>query len=251
MNATPPPGDVSVTLQQDQEVSPVAPEGTSKQSLQATMAPPGTTEAVTAAQKAVDTMALGELPVGLDEAKAMAAMDKMRRMEFVGVDVDGLCGGLFSTIRVGRRWADLSVGEAERLVCTDEAGGPAVSSVVAMVVHVVTGTVHDLIRGHSATNFSVRGEANPETRELALAVELRGHYDMGPGVVTRGGTVVYLMPYDAAEDRWITSADDMAEGTQAERPGPMSPDEERRWLRDVSSLTDEEIEEIVNGPPVH
>ena len=31
---------------------------------------------------------------------------------------------------------------------------------------------------------------------------------------------------------------------------PMSPDEEREWLREVSSLTDEEIEEMIDGPPV-
>lgn len=27
---------------------------------------------------------------------------------------------------------------------------------------------------------------------------------------------------------------------------PMTPDEERAWLKDVSNLTDEEIEEIIN-----
>ncbi len=43
----------------------------------------------------------------------------------------------------------------------------------------------------------------------------------------------------------------MIEGMSPQGYTPMSPDEERRWLRDVSSLTDEEIEEIVNGPPVH
>ena len=42
----------------------------------------------------------------------------------------------------------------------------------------------------------------------------------------------------------------MIEGISPRGYTPMSPDEERRWLRDVSSLTDEEIEEMVNGPLV-
>ncbi len=41
------------------------------------------------------------------------------------------------------------------------------------------------------------------------------------------------------------------EGMSPQGYTPMSPDEERRWLREVSSLTDEEIEDIVEGPPVH
>lgn len=40
------------------------------------------------------------------------------------------------------------------------------------------------------------------------------------------------------------------EGISPQGHTPMSPDEERRWLREVSSLTDEEIEEMVDGPPV-
>ncbi len=43
----------------------------------------------------------------------------------------------------------------------------------------------------------------------------------------------------------------VVEGISPQGHIPMSLDEERRWLKDVSSLTDEEIEEYVNGPPVH
>ncbi len=42
----------------------------------------------------------------------------------------------------------------------------------------------------------------------------------------------------------------VVEGISPQGYKPMSPDEEREWLRDVSSLTEEEIEEYVNGPPV-
>ena len=43
----------------------------------------------------------------------------------------------------------------------------------------------------------------------------------------------------------------MIEGLSPQQHVPMSPDEEREWLRDVSGLTEEEIDEIVDGPPVH
>ncbi len=42
----------------------------------------------------------------------------------------------------------------------------------------------------------------------------------------------------------------MIEGISPQGYTPMSPDEEREWLRDVTSLTEEEIEEYVNGPPI-
>ena len=140
---------------------------------------------------------------GEDEAEGETST---RVMEFVGADVDVLAKGMFNTLRVGRRWADLKVSDAVRLACTVEARGPETSSVMAMVVHVGTGEVRDLIRSHSAMNFSVRDEDNPETRELALGMELRDHYGFGPHVATMGGTVVYFMPYDGAADRWLTSA---------------------------------------------
>ena len=130
----------------------------------------------------------------------------LRVMEFVGVSVGELNKGMFNTMRVGRRWADLEVGDTVRLACTVEAGGPETGSIMAMVAHVATNTVYDLIRSHSAMNFSVRDEANPETRELALCMELRGHYGLGLHVATMGGTVVYFMPYDGKQDRWLTSA---------------------------------------------
>ncbi len=147
---------------------------TGKYEEQTEMAPAGTTEAVAAVQKSL--------------------IKTKRDMEFVGVGV--LHEGLFNTVRVGRKWADLQVGEVVRLTCTEIAGGFVVDSLEATVVHVDTGPIHELIRGHSATNFSVRGESNPETRENKLAMEIRGHYGLGtgPDMVTKSGTVVYFMP---------------------------------------------------------
>ncbi len=139
-------------------------------------APTGTTEAVFAIQKSL--------------------IKTKRDMEFVGVNIDVLYEGLFNIVRVGRKWADLQVGEVVRLTCTEIAGGFVVDSLEATVVRVDTGPMHELIRGHSATNFSVRGESNPETRENKLAMEIRGHYNLGtgPDMVTKSGTVVYFMP---------------------------------------------------------
>ncbi len=175
-------------------------EGTTKVSERA---PPGTTEAATAAQKAIGTSIAG--PREDDGAAEMPDEEYAppRHMEFVGVDADVLRRGLFNTVRVGRRWADLSIGEVVRLVCTDEARQHRViGSTDAMVVFVATGEVHELIRGHSATNFSVRGEGNPNTRDLALAMEMRGHYNMGPDVITKGGTVVYFLSCDVEANMW-------------------------------------------------
>ena len=117
-----------------------------------------------------------------------------RCMEFVGKAAGALSRGLFNTVRVGYKWADLSVGEMVCLACTEVAGGLAHDYVDAMVVHVATGEVRDLVRGHSAMNLSTRDEGNPETRDLELGLELRRHYGMGPDVATKVGTVVYLVP---------------------------------------------------------
>ncbi len=149
---------------------------TGKYEEQTEKAPAGTTEAVAAVQKSL--------------------LKIKRDMEFVGVDVNVLHEGLFNTVRIGRKWADLQVGEVVRLTCTEIAGGFVVDSLEATVVRVDTGPIYELIRSHSATNFSMRGESNPETRENKLAVEIRGHYGMGtgPDTITKSGTVVYFMP---------------------------------------------------------
>lgn len=176
----------------------------------------GTTEAAAAAQKAIDE--------GTNESEMPDEeyVPPTRVMEFVGVAVETLARGLFNTVRVGRKWADdLQVGEVVELTCTASPKGEVLGRLYGTVVHVGTGEVQDLIRGHSATNFSVRDEGNPGTRELALGMELRGHYNLGPHVVTMGGTVVYFMPSsdDDGYDEEVVAAghegDDLPTSEQA------------------------------------
>ncbi len=150
---------------------------------------------------------VGEIPTGTGVvAVEVDTVAPTRVMEFVGVDVGVLAAGMFNTMRVGRRWADLRVGETVRLTCTEEAGGPEVGDLEATVVHVATGVVHELVRGHSATNFSVRDEPNPPTRDAALNMELIGIYN-DPDATIKGGTVVYLMPSSPVE--WDTDVEDV------------------------------------------
>ena len=99
--------------------------------------------------------------------------------------VADLAKGLFSTVRVGRKWADLCPGDALDLACMD-------GNLQALVLHVEVGELPELARSHSAMDSRVRGERNPATREAAMMAGLGRLYGVDPEGLT--GVAVYLMP---------------------------------------------------------
>jgi hypothetical protein len=139
------------------------------------------------------------LPVGQNPTLVQEATHE-RVMDFVGVSIHTLTRGLFNTIRLGNKWADLKVGEVITLASLEEHRGVPIGTAIAMVAYVDLGEMRDVIRSHSALNFSVRDQRNPESRDHMLGLELRGIYGMGPDLYTKTGTVVYLEPCQVLVD---------------------------------------------------